>query len=147
LVLDPFCGTASILIEAGLIRCRIIGFDVQRHMVKGSLQNLIYYNLIPEGMAVADARHLPITKVDCIVTDPPYGRSATTLGCSTQQIIKDFLLAIDNRLPKGGKICISSPKTVGLGEIGKNLGFKHEESHFFYVHRSLTREIAIFERI
>ena len=29
LVLDPFCGTASILVEAWLVGCRVVGFDVQ----------------------------------------------------------------------------------------------------------------------
>jgi len=146
LVLDPFCGTASLLVEAWLIGCRVVGFDVQRRMVRGSLQNLLHYGVKPEGMAVADARHLPVAKVDCIVTDPPYGRSATTLGWSTQQIIEDFLSAIEDVLPRGRKICMASPKSVRIGKTGKELGFKHIASHFVYVHRSLTREIAVFER-
>jgi len=79
-------------------------------------------------------------------TDPPYGRSATTLGLSTQQIIKDFLTAMEKSLPKSGKVCIASPNSVGLGGIGVALGFNHVESHFYYVHKSLTREIAVFER-
>ena len=146
LVLDPFCGTASILVEAWLIGCRVVGFDVQSRMVRGSLQNLLRYGVKPEGMAVADARHLPVAKVDCVVTDPPYGRLATTLGWSTQQIVEDFLSAIEDMLPKGRRICMASPKTIRIGKIGKELGFKHVESHFVYVHRSLTREIAVFER-
>lgn len=146
LVLDPFCGTATILVEAGLMGCRVMGFDVQSHMVKGSLQNLLYYGVKPEGMAVADARCLPITETDCIVTDPPYGRLATTLGGMTKQIVKDTLTAIDDKLLKGRRICIASPKSIRISEIGEQLGFKHVESHFVYVHRSLTREIAVFER-
>jgi tRNA (guanine10-N2)-dimethyltransferase len=146
LVLDPFCGTASILVEAWLIGCRVVGFDVQPHMVRGSLQNLLHYGVKPYGIAVADARHLPVIKVDCIVTDPPYGRSATTLGWSTRQIVEDFLSAIEDVLPRGRRICMASPKSVRIGKIGRELGFKHLESHFVYVHRSLTREIAVFER-
>jgi len=146
LMLDPFCGTASILVEAWLIGCRVLGFDVQRRMVRGSLQNLLHYNVKPEGMAVADARHLPLTKVDCIVTDPPYGRLATTLGWDTRQIVEDFLSTIENTLPRGKRICMASPKSIRIGKIGKELGFKHMESHFVYVHRSLTREITVFER-
>jgi len=145
LVFDPFCGTASILIEAGLIGCRVMGMDVQRYMVKGSLRNLLCYSVRPEGMVVADAQSLPVAKVDCVVTDPPYGRSATTLGRSTQQIVKDFLSSVEDSLRKGKRICIASPKSVKVGEIGKGLGFRHVESHFAYVHRSLTREIAVFE--
>lgn len=146
LVLDPFCGTATILVEAGLMGCRVVGLDVKRHMVKGSLQNLLYYNVKPEGMAVADAQHLPIVKVDHVVTDPPYGRSATTLGRSTQQIVEDFLSTIQDGLPRRKRICIASPKSVKISEIGEELGFRHVESHFAYVHGSLTREIAVFER-
>jgi len=145
LVLDPFCGTASILVEAWLIGCRIIGFDVQPRMVKGSLQNLLHYGVKPEGIAVADARHLPVARVDCIVTDPPYGRSATTLGQSTQRVVEDFLSAIGDMLPKGRRICMASPKSIKIGKIGEELGLRHTESHFVYVHRSLTREIAVFE--
>jgi len=146
LVLDPFCGTASILVEAWLIGCRVVGFDVQPHMARGSLRNLQHYGAKPEGIAVADARHLPAAKVDCVVTDPPYGRSATTLGWDTRQVVEDFLSAIGDMLPRGRKICMASPKSVRIGKIGKKLGFKHVESHFVYVHRSLTREIAVFER-
>ena len=146
LVLDPFCGTASILVEAWLVGCRVIGFDVQPRMVRGSLQNLLHYGVKPEGIAVADARHPPVAKVDCIVTDPPYGRSATTLGRGTRQVVEDFLSAIEDMLPRGRRICMASPKSVRIGKIGKELGFEHVESHFVYVHRSLTREIAVFER-
>ena len=145
LVLDPFCGTASILVEAGLIGCRVIGIDAQPHMIRGSLQNLLHYGLEPEGVAVADARHLPITKTDCVVTDPPYGRAATTLGWTTRQLVEEALATINERLPRGRRICIASPKSIKIGEIGEELRFKHVESHHIYVHRSLTREIAVFE--
>jgi tRNA (guanine10-N2)-dimethyltransferase len=146
LVLDPFCGTASILIEAGLIGCRVIGLDVQRHMTRGSLRNLRYYGVKPEGMITADARLPLLTKVDHIVTDPPYGRSATTLGWSTKRIVENFLSKVGDLLPKDGGICIASPKSIKIGEIGKDLGFKHVESHYAYIHRSLTREIAVFKK-
>ncbi|UCF59309.1 MAG: N-6 DNA methylase [Candidatus Bathyarchaeota archaeon] len=146
LVLDPFCGTATMLVEAGLIGCRVIGFDIQSRMVKGSLQNLLYYGVEPEGMVVADAKHLPIANTDCIVTDPPYGKLATTLGWNTRQIVEDTLSMIDDKLPKGRRICMASPKSIQIGEIGEQLGFKRVESHFVYVHRSLTREIIVFER-
>jgi len=146
LVLDPFCGTASMLIEAGLIGCRVVGFDAQRRMVKGSLCNLAYYGVQPDGLAVADAKNLPISEVDCIVTDPPYGRSATTLGRETGQIVRDFLSRVGDRIQKGRRICIASPKSINIGKLARESGFKQVESHFVYVHRSLTREIAILER-
>jgi len=146
LVLDPFCGTASLLIEAGLIGCRVIGFDAQRRMVRGSLRNLVYYDVQPDGLVVADAQNLPVSNVDCIVTDPPYGRSATTLGRETGQLVKDFLSKIDGCLQQGRRVCIASPKSINISKLGGELGFKHVESHSVYVHRSLTREIAVLEQ-
>jgi len=146
LLLDPFCGTGSILIEAGFIGCKILGCDAKRLMVKGSLRNLTYYGLKPNGLVVADARKPPFTYADCVATDPPYGRSATTMKSTTKEIVYETLQVLAQILPKGGHVCMASPKTIGISEIGKELGYKHLESHFVYVHRSLTREIAVFKR-
>jgi len=146
-VLDPFCGTASMLIEAGLIGCRVAGFDVQRRMVRGSLRNLRHFGLSPEGMLRADARYPPIKEVDCVVTDPPYGRSATTFGREIGEIVINFLLTAEDYVPRGRRICIASPKSVDVGKLGEESGFKRVESHSVYVHRSLTREIVVLERV
>jgi len=146
LILDPFCGTATMLIEAGLIGCRVVGFDAQKRMIRGSRRNLEHFGVEPEGLAVADAKKLPITKVDCIVTDPPYGRASTTMGHETAQIVEDFLSEADVHIGKGQRICIASPKTIHIKSIARKLGFKPVESHFVYVHRSLIREIAVLER-
>lgn len=43
-------------------------------------------------------------------------------------------------------ICIASPKTLRVSKLGTTLGYKHVESHFAYVHRTLTREIAVFQK-
>jgi len=146
LVLDPFCGTGGMLVEAGLIGCRVVGFDAKPHMLRGGLKNLLHYGINLEGVAVADARYPPVAKVDCIVTDPPYGRSASTLGASTIRIVEDFLSAVGDKIPRGRRICMASPKTIRIADAGEKAGFKHLESHFVYVHRSLTREIVVFER-
>jgi len=146
LLLDPFCGTGGMLVEAGLIGCRVVGFDAKPHMLRGGLKNLKHYRTNFEGLAIADARYPPVTKVDCIATDPPYGRSASTLGTNTRLIVEDFLSAVADTLPRGAKICMASPETIRIGETAEDAGFKHLESHFVYVHRSLTREIVVFER-
>ena len=44
-------------------------------------------------------------------------------------------------------ICIASPKTLNIPRLGATLGYRHVESHFAYVHRTLTREIAVFEKV
>jgi len=147
LLLDPFCGTGSMLIEATLIGCRVLGVDIQRRMVNGTLRNLAYFNIKPEGAIRADARNLPITKVDCVVTDPPYGRSATTVKRTTKQIVEEVLISVHGMLEKGRRVCMAAPKTLSIGRTGTALGYKHLESHYVYVHRSLTREIVVFEKV
>ncbi|MGD2066491.1 MAG: THUMP domain-containing protein, partial [Candidatus Bathyarchaeota archaeon] len=146
LVLDPFCGAAGILVEAGLIGCKVLGFDAKPHMLRGGYKNLQHYGIELTGVAVADARFPPVIRADCIVTDPPYGRSASTLGTSTRLIVEDFLPAVSDKILKGRRICMAAPKTTKIAEVGEKAGFKHIESHFVYVHGSLTREIVVFEK-
>ncbi|MCW4005741.1 MAG: DNA methyltransferase [Candidatus Bathyarchaeota archaeon] len=145
-VLDPFCGTGTTLLEATLIGCRAVGVDVQRRMANGAKRNLKHFGLTAEAMLVADARKLPLLNVDCIVTDPPYGKSATTLKSTTKTIVEATLDSAQALLSTGQRICIASPKTLGISKLGKQRGFRHIESHFAYVHSTLTREVAVFEK-
>lgn len=144
---DPFCGTGSTLIEASLIGCRVLGVDVQRRMARGTVRNLNHFRVRSEGIVVADVRWSPITRVDCVVTDPPYGTSSTTLKRTTRQIVEELLVAADEMLVKGSRVCMASPRTLSIAKIGTTHGYKHLESHFVYVHRSLTREVVVFEKV
>jgi tRNA (guanine10-N2)-dimethyltransferase len=146
LVLDPFCGTGTSLIEATFIGCRAVGVDAQRRMIMGTRRNLRFFNIEAEGLILADSRKPPFFRVDCVVTDPPYGRSSSTLKSTTKQLVQDVLASSYSLLGVGQRICIASPKTLHIKTVGTALGFKHVESHFAYVHRSLTREIAVFEK-
>ena len=146
LLLDPFCGTGSVMIEASFIGCSVIGLDIQRRMAVGCRKNLKHFGVVSEGLVIADSMRLPLTHVDCLVTDPPYGRSASTMKSTTKHIVE---MVLDSALPlmrAGQRICIASPKTLNIGRIGTELGYSHLESHFAYVHRTLTREIAVFQK-
>jgi tRNA (guanine10-N2)-dimethyltransferase len=147
LVLDPFCGTGSSLIEAAYVGCRPLGVDAQRRMVLGCKKNLAHFNITAEGLVLADARRLPFFRVDCVVTDPPYGRSASTLRSTTKQLVQEVLASSHELLAVGQRICIASPKTLNIKALGVALGYRHVESHFAYVHRTLTREVAVFEKV
>ena len=157
LVLDPFCGTGSSLIEATYIGCRAVGVDAQKRMVLGARRNLRFFNISAEGLVLADARMLPFTKVDAVVTDPPYGRSASTLKSTTKQLVVEVLAASHGLLGVGQRICIALP--INASKDGKiehlskeiegfvdSLCFKRLESHTVYVHRSLTREIVVYQK-
>jgi tRNA (guanine10-N2)-dimethyltransferase len=147
LVLDPFCGTGTTLIEARLVGCRVFGMDIQRRMVRGTLRNLAYFGIEPEGVVIADAESLPVARVDCVVTDPPYGISSTTAKRTTERIVEQILGAAYELLKKGQKVCIAAPKKLNITRLAGALSYKHLESHFVYVHRSLTREIVVLEKV
>jgi len=147
LVLDPFCGTGSAMIEAAFVGCRVLGFDVQRRMAEGTRRNLEHFGVEAEGLVVADSRKLPLMRVDRVVTDPPYGKSATTLKSTTKLLVEGVLVSAWGLLGVGQRICIASPKTLGIVRVGEELGYRHVESHFAYVHGTLTREIAVFEKV
>jgi tRNA (guanine10-N2)-dimethyltransferase len=147
LVLDPFCGTGSTMIEAAFVGCRVLGFDVQRRMAEGTRRNLKHFGVEDEGVVIADSRKLPLMRVDRVVSDPPYGRSATTMKSTTKRLVEGVLGSAWRLLSIGQLICIASPKTLGISSVGEELGYRHVESHFAYVHGTLTREIAVFEKV
>lgn len=146
-MLDPFCGTGSSLIEATYIGCHALGVDAQKRMILGCRKNMRFFQISAEGLILADARQLPFSQVDCIVTDPPYGRSASTLKSTTKDLVHEVLVSAYSLLLVGHRICIASPKTLNIKAIGTSIGFKHIESHFAYVHSTLTREVAVFEKV
>jgi tRNA G10 N-methylase Trm11 len=58
----------------------------------------------------------------------------------------DVLTAVHELLSKHGRICIAVPRTLSIADMAKRTGYKPLESHFVYVHRSLTREITVLEK-
>jgi len=156
-VFDPFCGTGTSLIEATYVGCRALGVDAQKRMILGCRKNLRHFNISPEGLIWGDARQLSFFKVDCVVTDPPYGRSSSTLKSSTKQLVQDVLVSARDLLEVGQRICIALPITESKSGLKQhmsreisafvdNLGFKSLQSHSVYVHRTLTREIMVYEK-
>src|SRR5205807_2186404 len=77
-VLDPFCGTGGLLLEAVSIGLRPIGLDRDRRMILGFRASL--RGAGDGALGVADAGRLPLrgASVHGIATDPPYGRAAWT---------------------------------------------------------------------
>jgi tRNA (guanine10-N2)-dimethyltransferase len=146
-LLDPFCGTGTSLIEATFIGCRAVGVDAQKRMIVGTKKNLEFFGISAEGLIWADSRKIPLTHVDAVVTDPPYGRSSSTLKSTTRQLVQEVLVVACGLLGVGQRICIAAPQTLDIARIGEALGLRHVESHFAYVHATLTREIAVFEKV
>lgn len=144
-LLDPFCGTGGILIEAGLIGARCIGVDVQRKMMLGANANLRHYG-ISGGLMIGDACNLGLAdnSVDAVVTDPPYGRSALFLAKSLEDLYDGSLKEIHRTLRQGKKAVVVSQ--IPIKKIAGDAGFTTIERHRQRVHKSLTRQITVLRK-
>ncbi|MBN1134641.1 MAG: methyltransferase domain-containing protein [Methanosarcinaceae archaeon] len=143
ILFDPFCGTAGILLEAGLVGTEVIGLDVQPKIISGARMNLEGFDF-KHSLLVGDACRLPLVDgcLNAIVTDPPYGRSATIRAESLQYLYSLSFVEMYRVLKKGGFAVVVSEKPVE--EFARNAGFLVFDEHLQKVHRSLTRIISVF---
>ena len=147
LVLDPFCGTGSILIEAALIGCSAVGLDISPRMAFGALLNARFSGAELAGVSVADALKAPLRPcaIDRIVTDPPYGRSASTTGLKVRELYERFLYSLPELVPRGKTACIASPSWLGLSELARDAGLRLLEAFSIFIHSGLARELVVLQ--
>ncbi|MGZ7159934.1 MAG: DNA methyltransferase, partial [Methanobacterium sp.] len=146
-VLDPFCGTGGILIEAGIIGAKVVGMDIDEKMVEGTRKNLKYCNIKDYEVFKGDARNITLPyKVDAIVTDPPYGISASTAGLESKKIYMESLLSMHGILKEDGYICMATPHYLDIHEIVDDTKFKIIEQYDIRMHKSLTRVISVLKK-
>ncbi len=137
-LLDPFCGTGGILIEADLLGTNAIGSDFDPLMVGGSIQNIPSASLM-----LADATHLPFAdgSIDTVVTDFPYGQSVCIRKTDTMdRLYASSLMEIRRVLKKGRRAVVVTHRDISpiAGPIMEIL-----ESHEQRVHKSLTRRVLV----
>ncbi len=144
LLIDPFCGTGSILIEAGMIGIRSIGLDISQRMCKGTLNNLKHFNVNNIGVINGDSVHLSLLNVSGVATDIPYGRASSTHKRKADDLTQYFMGTLKDILQKGCYACIVHPQTIGLTKFRS---FKIVQEHVIPINRTLTRIITILKRV
>ena len=144
LLLDPFCGTGGIIIEAGLIGCKVLGSDINWKMKNGSAINLEYCGVKDYRTVNVDVRELKMyEKVASVVTDPPYGISTSTGDVDGDEIFNEFFKAIYDNMKDDAYLCMASPHYVDLNPMMENVGFELLEQYKIKMHKSLTRVISV----
>lgn len=147
LLLDPFCGTGGILIEAGLIGCKVVGSDIYWKMKNGTAINLEFCGIKDYKTFNLDVRELKMyEEVASVVTDPPYGISTSTGNIDGDDIFKEFFNAIYDNMKDDAYLCIASPHYVDLKPMMDEVGFKLVEEYEIKMHRSLTRIISVIRK-
>lgn len=146
-VLDPFCGTGGILIEAGKVGAKVLGSDIDKKMVFGTQKNLRFAGINEFDIEHADARTIVLDeKVNAVVTDPPYGISSSTLGNSSGEVFKQFLTSICNLLADDGLLCMASPHYLNIEPFLNESGLELQEKYEIRMHKSLTRVISLIHK-
>ena len=147
-VLDPFCGSGTVLAEALLGSYHCIGFDSSAARVKDARKNLSWVTGGVKGahyeVKVGDARYLSRlldrAKVDAVVTEPlllpsfnarPRTQTAEELIGENEQVYADALTSMAEVLAPGGRIVVVVPvvltmegEEVSIALEGRPLGLK-----------------------
>jgi tRNA (guanine10-N2)-dimethyltransferase len=143
LFLDPFAGTGSLAIEASEVGARVVALDRAGSMARGSLANMKAFGQEWLGVVTCDSLSPPVTGVDAIATDVPYGRASSTLGRGAESILSGTLSAAQGLLKAGSVLVVMHPKSVPAEPGG---GWSVEEEHYLYVHKLLTRAVTVLRR-
>ena len=146
-VLDPFCGVGGILIEAARLGIHVVGGDISRKVVRGSVGNFKWAALPAIGFAVADVLHAPFVRADGIVCDPPYGRSAPLFGRTLEEIYEALYSLAASVLPRGKRLVTIIPHYAFVDLLPRTEELKLDEKYEVSVHGALTRVITVFRRV
>jgi len=165
MIVDPFCGTGGIAIEASLLGLDVLASDLDSRMVEGTKSNLDWamgsgsYKI---ERCPADSIHEIWGQVeDCsFVFDPPYGRNAWT----SEDGLDVFLGALSSagKMCPGGTICTMLPSSpdaldgplseevqvMGMGwalmkERIRETGWSVSMASPVRVHKSLSRLVVL----
>ena len=141
-VLDPFCGTGGIVIEAANMGMKAIASDFDPEMVAGTRENMDYYGLALHDFEVIDIGDIPerFHDIDAIACDPPYGRSTKTGGEKIDHIYARALEAFPKVLSEKGKAGVVMP------HVFENPYMDLRKVYVQYVHGTLSRYYHIFTR-
>jgi tRNA (guanine10-N2)-dimethyltransferase len=141
IILDPFCGTGGILIEAEMLGMRSLGSDFDPMMVQGSARNVTRSDLL-----LADATSLPCDRstIDAVVTDFPYGQSVCIKKADTlDQLYADALDEIRRVLKTGHRAVVVTHRDISdIAQHHMTILQQHKQR----VHKSLTRRILVLTR-
>ncbi|MDA4121036.1 MAG: hypothetical protein OK404_01355 [Thaumarchaeota archaeon] len=143
LFLDPFAGTGSLPLEAELVGARVVALDQTAKMVRGALLNMKHFGEEWLGVIRASAFRSPLTCVDAVATDIPYGKLSSTGGKELQDVLRLTLSILPEVLRSGSRAVLMHPSQMNVVD---SADLELEEEHDLYVHKLLTRTISVLKR-
>jgi tRNA (guanine10-N2)-dimethyltransferase len=150
-IYDPLCGTGGVLLEASEMGFQAIGSDLDAQMVEGSRKNLAHFHQGARELFVSDVGHAParmaklgLAPVDAVVSDLPYGRSASTGKEEMGRLYERSFQSMAEVVKPGGRVVIGVPSQAAVDAAATSLEL--EAVFKVWVHRSLTRHFAVLRR-
>ena len=138
-IIDPFCGTGGILIEAGLMDFKVIGYDIDDLMIKRADKNLKHFK-VKYQLRKKDATKIKI-RYNYIVTDLPYARSSKKVDL--EKLYSAFLKNLKKTLKKQAVICF--PSFINHKKYIKAAKLKLKAEYSYYLHKSLSKTVCVIE--
>lgn len=136
-LIDPFCGSGGILIEAALMGFDVEGYDIDPPMIDRARDNLEGSG-VKAHLEVRDALSMDKT-VEFIATDIPYGRA--TKAKDILPLYEGFLDILENNLT--GCAVIGYPDFVDFEELVEKRRLTVVGLYQYYLHKSLTKMIIV----
>lgn len=136
-LLDPFCGSGGILIEAGLMNINSIGFDINNEILNKAKENIKHFKI--EGkLEKKDALTIK-TKHNYIATELPFGLN--TPSTDLQNLYQEFLIILKKILKK--QAVITFPHFINHKKLINKAKLKIKNEFDYYIHKSLTKKIVV----
>ncbi|MEM2141785.1 MAG: methyltransferase domain-containing protein [Candidatus Thorarchaeota archaeon] len=148
-ILDPFCGTGTVLMEAALLDIECVGLDIDPRAIDGTKSNMrwlgsIIGDRLRFSVVRGDARraHQILERVfDAIVSEPPLGPvykdiptwdEAQKSMIALTQLYQESLRSLSNILKPKGKLAMTlpvvstelGPVSIDLAEMTRDTGFR-----------------------
>jgi tRNA (guanine10-N2)-dimethyltransferase len=134
-ILDPFCGSGGILIEAGLMGFNLTGYDIDKKQIERAKINLKHYKIRRQKLETKNSLSLN-KKFDGIVTDFPYGKGSK--GNNLEELYVKFM---KHSYDYTDKMVVVMPNFADYKKIISKSRWKIKNKFEIYVHKSLTRII------
>ena len=135
-VLDPFCGSGGILIEAGLLGLQVRGNDIDPAMIERAKKNCAFCDVHPV-LAIQDAL-LVAEPAEVIVTDVPYGRNS-----KAQDLEKLYAAFLAHAKGLTKTLVVGFPDLVDVDALVAASGWQQQERFVWELHKSLKKIIVV----